>query len=245
MLNCEHQIALFQIPLDIIAAADWNFSKTKWNLPTTCLRIVVLAILTWWGAPWPAGVMSTSRIMWTWQGWLGKNHNSIVKLLLEQTTVDLNCADKCGNTALHHAVLSGNVEGVQLLLADCRLTTVNCINFIGWTPVMSAIYVEQIACVNLLAIQVWTWTWWQWSGGTRKIWRGGKFEINHFSLHSFFCHRRRGFVEGERIVAEAREKRRREQGDIQAEGQRSLKSQEQVENIDSPLCVCSELSQLH
>ena len=83
-------------------------------------------------------------------GAVGNNHNSIVKLLLEQTTVDLNCVDKCGNTALHHAVLSGNVEGVQLLLADCRLTTVNCVNFIGRTPVMSAIYVENENCLREL-----------------------------------------------------------------------------------------------
>ena len=83
-------------------------------------------------------------------GAVGNNHNSIVKLLLEQTTVDLNCVDKCGNTALHHAVFSGNVEGVQLLLADRRLTTVNCVNFIGRTPVMSAIYVENENCLREL-----------------------------------------------------------------------------------------------
>ena len=83
-------------------------------------------------------------------GAVGNNHNSIVRLLLEQSTVDLNCVDKCGNTALHHAVFSGNVEGVQLLLADCRLTTVNGVNFIGRTPVMSAIYVENENCLREL-----------------------------------------------------------------------------------------------
>ena len=45
---------------------------------------------------------------------------------------------------------SGNVKGVQLLLADRRLTTINCINFIGRTPVMSAIYVENENCLREL-----------------------------------------------------------------------------------------------
>ena len=57
-----------------------------------------------------------------------QNQNSIARLLLEQPTVDLNCVDKLWTTALHHAVLSGNVEGVQLLLADRRLTTINKTN---------------------------------------------------------------------------------------------------------------------
>ena len=83
-------------------------------------------------------------------GAVGNKNNSIVRILLEQPTVDLNCVDKCGNTALHHAVFSGNVEGVQLLLADRRLTTVNCVNFIGRTPVMSAIYVENENCLREL-----------------------------------------------------------------------------------------------
>ena len=61
---------------DIISDLPWNyccswlnFSKREWNLQTTCLRIVTLENLTWWEAPWPAGLMSTSRMMWAWQGW--------------------------------------------------------------------------------------------------------------------------------------------------------------------------------
>ena len=148
-------------------------------------------------------------------GAVKNNHNSIVRLLLEQPTVDLNCVDKCGNTALHHAVFSGNVEGVQLLLADHRLTSVNGVNFIGRTPVMSAIYVENENCLRELVshpsvdLDMMTMIW----GDPENM---ARWEIrnNSFSPSLLFCHRRRGFVEGERIVAEAREKRRQEQGDI-------------------------------
>ena len=62
----------------------------------------------------------------------------IVKLLLEQPTVDLNCSDKYGQTAMHEAAWNDNVEAVKMLLADPRLTTHNHKNNRGWTPVMSA-----------------------------------------------------------------------------------------------------------
>ena len=64
-------------------------------------------------------------------------HNSIVRLLLEQPTLDLNCTDVDGYTALHWAF--DNVEAVQLLLADPRLSTANHKSNEGYTPVMDAI----------------------------------------------------------------------------------------------------------
>ena len=76
-----------------------------------------------------------------------KNHYSIVRLLLEQPTLDLNCTDgrtDRGWTALHIAASSDNVEGVQLLLADPRLNTHNHIGNDDWTPVMTAMYMENI-----------------------------------------------------------------------------------------------------
>ena len=68
------------------------------------------------------------------------NHNSIVRLLLEQPPVDLNCTCYHGFTALHLAATLGNAEGVRLLLADPRLNTVNLKDESGRTPVMLALH---------------------------------------------------------------------------------------------------------
>ena len=67
-----------------------------------------------------------------------KNHNPVVRLLLEQPTVDLNCILQHGTTALHFAVDGDNVEGVRMLLADPRLNTVNHKDRWGRTPGMAA-----------------------------------------------------------------------------------------------------------
>ena len=66
-------------------------------------------------------------------------HNTIVRLLLEQRTLDLNAANWCGKTGLHHAVFYGNTEAVALLLADPRLNSVNHKDKAGETPVMLAL----------------------------------------------------------------------------------------------------------
>ena len=74
-------------------------------------------------------------LMWT----MMNQHNSpLASLLLEQPTVDLNCIDNSGMTALHYAAMLDNVEGVQLLLADPRLTTPNLKDKLGFTPVIAA-----------------------------------------------------------------------------------------------------------
>ena len=67
-----------------------------------------------------------------------KNHNPVVRLLLEQPTVDLNCILQHDTTALHYAVDDDNVDGVRMLLADPRLNTVNHKDRWGRTPVMAA-----------------------------------------------------------------------------------------------------------
>ena len=73
-------------------------------------------------------------LMWT----MNYQHNSVARVLLEQPTADLNCIDNNGLTALHWAAISDNVEGVQLLLADPRLTTPNLKDKLGFTPLMAA-----------------------------------------------------------------------------------------------------------
>ena len=66
--------------------------------------------------------------------------NSIVRLLLEQPTLDLNATDHMERSALHYAAWNGNVEGVRLLLTDPRLNISNADkkDKFGKTPVMVA-----------------------------------------------------------------------------------------------------------
>ncbi len=53
-----------------------------------------------------------------------KNKNeTIVKSLLRYENIDVNLADKCGNTPLHHAVLARNEVIIKLLLLDCRVNS--------------------------------------------------------------------------------------------------------------------------
>ena len=88
---------------------------------------------------------TTGLMLAAWKG-----HNAIVKLLLEQPLVDLNSSDNEGNTALHFAAYGNNVEGVQLLLADPRLNTVNHPNNVGHTPVMLAMRTNSLAALHEL-----------------------------------------------------------------------------------------------
>ena len=76
-----------------------------------------------------------------------RKYGSIVRLLLEQPTVDLNCIDKRGWTALHFAAAADNVEGVKMLLADPRLTSANHKSNKNRTPVTQAMFYE---CGNAL-----------------------------------------------------------------------------------------------
>ena len=78
------------------------------------------------------------------------DHNSIVRLLLEQPTADLNCTDVDEDTALHSAATHDNVEAVRLLLADPRLTTANHKNNYRCTPAMVAIDSENLNALREL-----------------------------------------------------------------------------------------------
>ena len=79
-----------------------------------------------------------------------RNHNSVVRLLLEQPTLDLNLTDLDGWTALHLVAIKGNVEGARLLLADPRLNTHNHKDNNGWTPLMTAIFHKNVDTVREL-----------------------------------------------------------------------------------------------
>ena len=78
-----------------------------------------------------------------------KNHNPVVRLLLEQPAVALNCIET-GKTALHYAAVGDNVEGVQMLLADPRLNNVNPKNICGQTPVMFAMDCQKVNALREL-----------------------------------------------------------------------------------------------
>ena len=142
-----------------------------------------------------------TALMWA----MKKRDTEVVKLLLEQPTVDLNCTDKTGNTALHIAAMLANAKGVKMLLADPRLTTHNHKSFHGSTPFMRAIsasYTCRDAAVfrELVAhpsIDL----------DTKDICGKGLEEQS------------RNFPEGERIIREARQRRRARQVEAQQQQQ--------------------------
>ena len=81
---------------------------------------------------------------------LHEKHVSVVKLLLEQPSIDVNQAGHGGTTALHLATVHGNLEAVRLLLADQRLD-VNCKDWKQTTPLIIAAAKEsQIEIFKLL-----------------------------------------------------------------------------------------------
>ena len=89
---------------------------------------------------------NSTGLMWA----LIHNHNLIVRLLLEQPTVDLNCTDNERQTAVHYAADGDNVEGVRLLLADPRLDTANHEDDEGFTPVMAAVFCNKVNALREL-----------------------------------------------------------------------------------------------
>ena len=66
------------------------------------------------------------------------NHNSIVKLLLDQPAVDVNVKDAYGGTALHLAALDNNAEGARMLLLHKDISA-NVTNNNGNTALMIAV----------------------------------------------------------------------------------------------------------
>ena len=85
-------------------------------------------------------------LMWAVQ----LKHNSVVRLLLEQPTVDLNCTNSNDSTALHLAAADDNVEGVRLLLNDSRFSAANHQNSKGETAVMVALLHNELNALREL-----------------------------------------------------------------------------------------------
>ena len=66
-------------------------------------------------------------------------HNSIVKLLLDQPAVDVNVKDKWGQTALHDAASANNAEGARMLLLHKDFNSANVTDYFGTTALMDAV----------------------------------------------------------------------------------------------------------
>ena len=67
------------------------------------------------------------------------NHNSIVKLLLDQPAVDVNVKDNGGWTALHYAAWHNNAEGARMLLLHKNFKSANVTDNGGLTALMVAV----------------------------------------------------------------------------------------------------------
>ena len=78
------------------------------------------------------------------------DQNPLVRFFLVQPSVDLNCTDSQGRTALNWAAEYDNAEGVQLLLDHPRLTTANHMDDCGRTPVMKAMFYNRVNALRKL-----------------------------------------------------------------------------------------------
>merc|ERR1719295_2316585 len=58
---------------------------------------------------------------------VGKNHNSVVELLLNTPNIEVNLKSETGWSALHESVMSYNIEALKLLLnvPNINVNTVN------------------------------------------------------------------------------------------------------------------------
>ena len=83
-------------------------------------------------------------------GTLFKAHNTVVEVLLQHPSLDINRSDCRGFTAVHWACLADNVTSLRMLLGDPRLTSVNTRIHCGWTPLMVAVHKGSVECVREL-----------------------------------------------------------------------------------------------
>ena len=76
-----------------------------------------------------------------------RNH-SVVEVLLQQSSLDINRIAATGLTALHLVCCQGDVTGLRMLLRDPRLTLFNARSRGGLTPLMLAVSLGRTECVK-------------------------------------------------------------------------------------------------
>ena len=89
---------------------------------------------------------SVTGLMWA----LVMEHNSVVKVLLQQPSLDINSIASNGNTAIHWSCSCGNMTGLRMLLGDPRLSSVNTGCKSGFTPLMVAVLKGKVEFVREL-----------------------------------------------------------------------------------------------
>ena len=80
-----------------------------------------------------------------------KNHDDVVKLLMEQNNIDINWRERFGESILYEAVNNGNKFAVYRLSCDQRLKTINkkC-GLQDMTPLMLAVWLGHVDMVGFL-----------------------------------------------------------------------------------------------
>ena len=81
---------------------------------------------------------------------VSNNHNSILKLLLDQPAVDVNAKANAGRTALHVAAGHNNAEGARMLLLHKDFNSANVTDKNGNTALMSAVRLRKMEVLREL-----------------------------------------------------------------------------------------------
>ena len=79
-----------------------------------------------------------------------RDHREVVGLLLSSPGIQVNAKSMYNRTALHLACLHGSVASLSKLLATSGLQ-LNETDKLGWTPIMTAIYMGKTEAVRLMA----------------------------------------------------------------------------------------------
>ena len=77
-------------------------------------------------------------------------YNPLVKFLLKQQDIKINCQSRDGATALHMACLQDNVDALSMLVRHPSMTSLNTKHNTGDTPIMTAVKNGRANCVREL-----------------------------------------------------------------------------------------------